>query len=220
MVTRSSFQVGGEITYASWRRRAGVSGGAVYAGWDPTTAKSITLSNNNRAMTALASGNAEQGATTSLTAAKTAGKWYFEFEATAYPSGGTIGCGICTTSSTIAGFSNNGTTGIGLIGFPGGQIWSNGAVPGTLGAVTINTWVGLAMDLDNRTAWFRPSPAAVWNGSGSANPATNIGGFTIPAGSMVAIGLFTGASMGAGSGSLVNFGGVAFAGVVPAGFTP
>jgi hypothetical protein len=192
---------------------------ATYAGWDPSTALSINLTNSNLTQTALASGNAAQGAMTPLANAKTSGKWYFEFHVTAYPSGGTVGVGVCTTASTIAGWSNNGTTGIGSLGFPGGQIWSNGGVPGSTGAISLNSWIGIAIDLDNRRAWFRASPASNWNNNGTANPATNTGGLTIPAGAMVAIGTFTGVSMGSGTSSTVNFGATAFAGVVPSGFT-
>ena len=220
------FQTGGDIIYLSRRRFRHGGGGPTaipmsFASFDPATALSVTMTNSNLTLTAQQSGNAAQGSMTSLTSSqKATGKWYFEFKPIVYPSGGSIGCGICTTSSTIAAFSNNGTTGIAIIGASTGQVWSNGGISGNIGTVVLGTWAGIAIDLDNRMAWFRPSPSGNWNASGTANPTTNVGGYTIPTGTMVPIGLFTGASMGAGSALTANFGSSTFAGAVPSNFIP
>jgi hypothetical protein len=38
-----------------------------------------------------------------------------------------------------------------------------------------------ALELDNDQYWVRVGPTGSWNNSTSANPATNTGGFTLPA---------------------------------------
>jgi len=79
--------------------------------------------------------------------------------------------------------------------------------------------VGGAVDLDNRKIWFRLAPSGNWNASGTANPATNTGGYTIPAGTMVPFVTFGGTAGTAGHALTANFGASVFSGAVPAGFT-
>jgi hypothetical protein len=83
--------------------------------------------------------------------------------------------------------------------------WANGTVG------------GIAVDLDNRKIWFRKAPAGNWNNSGTADPATNAGGVTIPAGTMVPFVTFGAAA--AGFVWTANFGASTFTGAVPSGFT-
>jgi hypothetical protein len=114
---------------------------------------------------------------------------------------------------------NSATTGVNFYPNSGG-IFAGGVNTGIgLGGRSVNDVIGYAVDLDNRRIWIRPNPGSNWNNSGTANPATNVGGITIPAGTMVPFCTFGGASGTAGSSFKANFGASAFAGAVPAGFT-
>ena len=89
----------------------------------------------------------------------------------------------------------------------------------TLGAGSV---LCFALDFDNKMIWFRVGTGN-WNNSGTADPATNTGGYSLAA-------LLTGAAQGISllpflmlSGSnhaaTANFGDTAFSSAVPSGFT-
>jgi hypothetical protein len=116
----------------------------------------------------------------------------------------------------------NATTGVELF-TSNGTIFASGANSGLagLGACATGDVIGLAIDLDNRKAWFRKAPSGNWNGLaiGSQNPATNTGGIAIPPGSVTPICTFGGSGGVAGNVFTGNFGASAFVGAVPSGFT-
>lgn len=78
----------------------------------------------------------------------------------------------------------------------------------------------LALDLDNQMIWFRAN-ALNWNNSGTANPATNTGGFSLTSSlgtkgiSLIPLVFFSLANHAV----TANFGDAAFAQTVPSGFT-
>lgn len=188
------------------------------ATWDPATVSNVTLSGGNLVATNTTSGN-NQGVKVASTSAKTAGKYYFEMTVTIRPSiGGNTGVGVATPASTYTNMGNNATIGSEHF-LSSGNIYSNGAFTGmTIGSRSAGDVIGIAIDFDNLKGWFRVAPAGNWNGSGTANPVTNTGGFTIPGGAMAPIITFDGSS---GSGNIItaNFGASAFTGAVPSGFT-
>jgi hypothetical protein len=187
--------------------------GSTFAVWDPATIANGTLSNGNLTFSNTGGASADQGAR--VAASKTTGKYYFELTITTLAGGGNTGIGVCTTASTYTAMGNNATTGVEHF-TASGNIWSNGSPSGSsLAGRASGDKIGIAIDLDNRMAWFRVAPAGNWNGSGTANPATNTGGVTIPAGAMVPVCTF---NVG-GSVFLANFGASTFAGAVPSGFT-
>ena len=101
-----------------------------------------------------------------------------------------------------------------------GSIWTNGGNTGNaLGTIPAGSVVGVAIDLDNRKAWFRVAPSGNWNSIGTDNPATNTGGATVPAGTMVPFVTFGGVGGVANNVITANFGASAFTGVAPSGFT-
>jgi hypothetical protein len=187
--------------------------------WDAATISLVTLSNGNLTITNNDPSSANQGAHVITTSGKTAGKYYFENQMAVNNGSTNMGIGVATTASTYTGMGNNAS--IGVETFVSGSIWANGSNTGiNIGAWSTNgTYVGVAVDLDNRQIWFRVGAAGNWNNSGTANPATNVGGVAIPAGTMMPIATFGG---GGGVGSIfnTNFGGAAFVGVVPTGFIP
>jgi hypothetical protein len=114
---------------------------------------------------------------------------------------------------------NSATTGD-LLYWNSGNIWANGSSAGvTLSVPTTGQIVCIAADLDNRKIWFRTTASGNWNNSGTANPATNTGGITIPAGTMVPFTVFGGSGGLANNVITANFGATAFSGAIPSGFT-
>jgi hypothetical protein len=103
------------------------------------------------------------------------------------------------------------------------KIHANGGDTGIhLGLWDIFEIVGIAVDLDNRKIWFiivAGTALSDWNDDGSADPAANTGGISVPAGTMVPFCTFGGSGGIAGDAVTANFGANAFAGVVPSGFT-
>jgi hypothetical protein len=104
--------------------------------------------------------------------------------------------------------------------FSSGNYYANGSTAGTsLGSLSANgTTVGVALDLNNRKVWFRKAPSGDWNNNSTHNPATGVGGITIPTGTMVPFVTFGGAGGAAGNVMTANFGASAFVGAVPSGF--
>jgi len=189
------------------------------ATWDAATVTAVTLSGGNLIATNTGTTSADQGARVATANGKTSGKYYFEATwTTRNQIGGNFGIGIGTPTSTYTSMGNGGTTGIEQ--YNGGSFYSNGSqVSGGSGQWNQGQTAGIAVDLDNRRFWTRTNPAGVWNGSGTNDPATNVGGFTIPAGTMVPFVTFGGSGGAAGSALTANFGDSAFTGAVPSGFT-
>jgi len=194
--------------------------------WEPATISNVVLSNGDLTARCTLDTSTNQGARVADTAGRTSGKYYFEIQAsTIFAAFSTyFGVGIGTTTSTYSGMSaGHGVTGV-MIYRNDGNIWSNGAIVGYIGPLSIFTpTVFIAVNLDDRKIWFRNLPTGSsspgdWNGDVSADPATNVGGVTIPAGVMVPFCTFGGPGGAAGDEWTANFGGSAFVGVVPTGF--
>jgi hypothetical protein len=188
--------------------------------WNPSDFTNITLSNGNLTANFTIGGN---GGVRSIARASV-GTRYWEVTATNWsgaPSSGIgIANGLATTSNGIASLINASAV------LSSGDIWVNGsAAPGnpTLGARANGDIIGIALDLDNKLIWYRVAPAGSWNGSGTANPATGIGGVDIRAINpdsffLPVYALLRGAPGGSATVVTANFGNSAFSGAVPAGF--
>jgi len=186
--------------------------------WDAATVTAVTLSGGGLVATNTGTTSADQGARVATANGKTSGKWYFEITWTAVTSGigSNLGIGVGTTASTYTGMGNGGTTGI--THYLAGSYYSNGSVVSTgTGGWSVGQVAGIAYDLDNRRFWARQSPSGVWNGSGTNNPATNVGGYVIPAGTMVPFVTFGGSTGAANNVFSANFAGP-FVGATPSGF--
>jgi hypothetical protein len=140
----------------------------------------VTLSNNNLAMVVA---NGQSGSVLSSTS-KNAGKWYFEWTMTAYPSAGYLGMGIIDTNFTHehgVGYDDPNNHSIGALFTSGGnQVSRNSVNIGSFmsGAGAGNDICACAVDFDNLTVWFRNvTQNSNWNNSGTADPSNNIGGF-------------------------------------------
>jgi hypothetical protein len=189
------------------------------ATWEAASVAAVTLSGGNLVATNTGTSATEQGAKVASAGGKASGKYYFEVTVTNRAGGGNVGIGVGTYASTYSGMGQSG----GVVGTEwytsSGNVWSSGS---NLGAAI--SWVGgivcgLAIDLDNRKFWIRNAPSGDWDGTPSHNPATNTGGYTIPAGTMVPYVTFGGTSGVAGNVFTANFGASAFVGAVPSSYT-
>jgi hypothetical protein len=183
---------------------------------------SITYSGSNLIVTSSAAGSkGTRGADP-----QTSGKYYFECKLTVQASGSTA-CGVGSDYAWPTTVGSNGN--YAAVCYKGGSCWIGGSTPGGVGA-TLGTSdvIGLAVDLDNKKFWARKN-ASNWNNNGSADPATNVGGFTltIPSTATLNVGASNLAlpvypiAVMASSGDQVtaNFGATSFAQSVPSGFT-
>jgi len=190
-----------------------------WATFEPAMSSNVTLSGGNLIATNTAKSPTNQGASVAAQYAKTIGKYYFEPTFITFTGGDNVGVGVGTTTSTYGGLGGSATTGNN--GLHSGGIWANGTNTGvTLGLYGDGQVAGVAVDLDNRKIWFKRLPSGNWNNSGTANPATNTGGITIPAGGMVPFATFGGGGGAANNVVAANFGASAFSGAVPSGFIP
>jgi hypothetical protein len=190
--------------------------------YEPATAHSVTLSNGNLTATNTGTTSLDQGAHVPFTYARSAGKYYFEIQSTTLGTGGSYAMGIMQTTATYSGLGANATGGAlsYMTTSPGNSTWVNGTIKIASFLTPANgSWYAIAVDLDHLTYWVKnATTAGQWNGSGSANPATNTGGFALPAASYVPVAIFGGASGTAGTVQTANFGPAGFVGAVPAGF--
>jgi hypothetical protein len=76
---------------------------------------------------------------------------------------------------------------------------------------------GIAVDLTNRLAWFRVAPSGNWNANAAYSPATGTGGVAFTGG--IGLPMYPWAYFNTAGNIVANFGGSAFTGAVPAGFT-
>lgn len=176
--------------------------------WNPSDNVACTLSGGNLTINTTNSGGARSifGATS--------GKYYLELTCTTIQQfASAFGIANSTATFTTGTYINTATVQAGS----GSININNVSVGGLGGSIANGTIIGIALDLTNGQIWFRRSPSGNWNNSGTANPATNTGGFSIS--SIVGTGLF--AYIAAGSVSetyTANFGATTFSGAVPSGF--
>lgn len=194
------------------------------ATWDPATVTAVTLSGGNLITSNTGTTSADQGAHVASTSGKTSGKYYFEGTLTAAAFAGNFGIGVGTPTSTYTGMGQTGGATGAIMFYASGNIYANSSNTGvSLGAIgAAGNVIGVAIDLDNRTAFFKKVSGTPgnWNGSGTANPATNTGGIPIPAGTMVPFLTYGGTSGTSGIIHTANFGASTFTGAVPSGFAP
>lgn len=146
---------------------------------------------------------------------KSTGKFYYEFTPVVWA--GSLYSGVMLSTGAVddsAGINNT------AVFFGGGStlVYTNGsATAKNLGATVAGNIFAGAIDLTNRLAWFRRSNGN-WNGDAAADPATGVGGVLLVAGSFAPWCRGSGA---AGNLDRVdfNFGGSAFSGTVPSGYT-
>lgn len=143
---------------------------------------------------------------------KTTGKLYFE----ATQNGGTSNSMAVGWARVDSVYGSAGPT-FGLVcrlNFSSGLLYRDGSNSGTtVGAGGAGVVYAFAADLDKGLYWIKKLPSGNWNGSGTADPATGVGGIA-----------YTGfltpyAQVQSTSDSVtLNFGDSAFSGTVPSGY--
>lgn len=181
--------------------------------WSTTDKVNVTLSGSNLIATASGTNWQLRGKDPKRT-----GKYYFEMTPTVFASGNSF-IGLATPGAA----PNLASSAPGCFGvYQGGSIYLGASAAGaSLGAIAANNVVGIAIDLGAALGWMRVAPSGNWNGSASANPATGVGGLsvaTLGLGGAFSAYPFAGGTATAES-ITANFGGGAFSGAVPAGFT-
>jgi hypothetical protein len=181
--------------------------------WNPADQVQTTLSGGNLVAT-----SANVGGVRSVFSAATTGKYYWEITFTGgVPNSSLIG--VAPASTNLA--TVNGTGLVSVVGNGAVYINSTSASGTNIGAFTAGAVLGFALDLAANLLWIRPGPASNWNGSGTANPATGVGGISLAPLISVGTALFAGEqASGINQVLTANFGASGFGGAVPAGFQP
>jgi hypothetical protein len=185
--------------------------------WNPSDkSATITLSGGNLTATSTSSGIIAARAIDR----QVAGKFYWECLCSTFTGSGSAVGFACSSAALGSGLasagSSPGTVGLGR----GGTIIVDGVSTGiSLATVTSGTLVGIAVDLSSRLVWFRLGAAGNWNANAANNPATGVGGISIPT---LGIGIpaYPAVSFQANADAVTaNFGDSAFTGTLPSGFT-
>jgi len=114
------------------------------------------------------------------TGSQTTSKYYFEFVVDAqYGSGDGVAVRV-TNDSTLDYINGNPSNALNWNTLSG-NVRSAGSLVDTIGSVTAGSRGQFAVDLTNSKGWVRPV-GANWNDDAGADPATNTGGYDIPAG--------------------------------------
>lgn len=145
--------------------------------WNPNDKSTqITLSSGNTIATESVN-VAQVGVRT--TTAQRAGRYYAEFKTINVPTGG-FGPGFASSGFSFTDPNGIGGTATSLgVAVTGGQVFVNNAIIGTAAfSAVAGTVYCMAVDFANNTFWWRVG-AGIWNNSGTANPDTNTGGFTM-----------------------------------------
>ena len=188
------------------------------------TPNNVTMSNGN--LTATRNSTAIGGVNSTSFDGPAVGnlgvKYYFEVTLlTSVTNGNSIGfmtpADIVTNSPSVPGIPAAKTAV--LLGSSSSIVYlPNGVNTGIdLGAAVVNDVIGVSIDMDNALVWFRRN-GGNWNNSGTANPATGVGGvqYSLRSGYAPYV------SFAAGSNSTdvmkSNFGQTSFVGTPPSGF--
>lgn len=173
--------------------------------WNPADkAAGITLSNGNNTATGSSGNNSVRGTTSH---AASTGKYYLEYNSITQVGGS----GVIGVENSTVGLTTNSTNGMG--------VGPSGAFPGgTFSASPAGHVVGMAVDTNNKRIWWRYD-AGNWNNSGTADPATNVGG-TDYSGMSGGTTVFPFVFLQNGGTCTINTDGTAFAHAAPSGFSP
>jgi hypothetical protein len=180
--------------------------------WSTTDLLNITLSNANLTATTPGVASGAVRGTKSLSS----GKYYWEYVINSIFSN-QMSMGVASASAVLSSVNNTGIQASYVQ--RSGNIYANSNISlASLGPRAVNDAIGIAVDFTAALIWFRVAPVGNWNNSGTANPATGVGGFSISAltGALYPLISFPGIGVEA---ITMNSGASAFSGAVPSGFT-
>jgi SPRY domain len=199
---------------SAWDSKVPARNNNAIACWSLVDIQNIVLSNNN--LTAVTTTNSPG---VRYVGGFSSGKWYFEATMNVWTGGG-CEIGWATAGATLTGGGlakqavvTKGTTAAGGIMIDATYSGSN------LGTRANGDVIGIAIDIGAGLIWFRVAASGNWNGSGTANPATGAGGLSLGAlAGTVLYPIFAAAAVN--ESCTANFGGSAFVGSIPSGFSP
>jgi len=150
-------------------------GGGSTATWSPTNKNTdFVLSNGNLTVTTtVLTGATSIGLGT--TAVTTAQKKYFEATVNTVSSQASAGLANNTVSFSGGRWLGEGTNSVGYEN--NGNVYAGGSQIGTVGTFGNGAVISVAVDFAAGKVWFRLN-GGNWNGSPTADPATNTGGLT------------------------------------------
>ena len=182
--------------------------------WNPADkSANITLTSAN--LGAFASANVGGDNLVRATSFKTTGKFYFEDKTGASEEDG---IGLANSSENLSNYIGQTNNSCGI--YQSGNFYLGGSHVQTGPAITVvGQILGVAVDFGGALIWFRNQTlAGNWNGGGTVNPATGVGGWSISAlGSSLTI--CADVSQDNSHPNLLNVGASSFVGTIPAGFT-
>jgi hypothetical protein len=183
--------------------------------WDPALVGSnFTLSGDKLSATKATLGFCSPRSTSG----RTSGKLYIE-AVYAGASAGDVGIGVCRSTYPLTGaYIGNTAPSVGVRnnGFGGsdGVYWAN---PSSDLNVGNGVWMFMAVDVTNSLVWLKKQGGTMWNNNASADPATGVGGISLSGSGPIYV---AGTAYTSPDVVTINFGGSAFVGAVPSGFSP
>jgi hypothetical protein len=137
----------------------------------------VTLSNSNRTATANVLPTAVNGVRATL--GRSTGKYVFGFTPTV--DAPNVHIGLANAAQDLAVSTNTGTNAFNFHDSSGVQAFRfNGATTSTGISTAVSTLHLVAVDIDAELVWLKVG-AGNWNGSGTANPDTGVGGYSFSA---------------------------------------
>lgn len=193
---------------------AGSGGGGGTTTFDPAnTGVALTLSNGN--LTASSAGTTTNW--TRSVSGHTTGKFYAEWTITSLVGGTDINpVGIVNSSEVQTNYIGNSINSAGLWNGDT-NVYINSASAGTSVNYASGNLVGMAVDIGGSLIWFRIS-GGNWNASGTANPATGVGGINISTITSGSPNIYASCCCNQASTISINFGGSAYSFTAPVGF--
>lgn len=180
--------------------------------WNPADKNAgITLSNGNLTATTNASAISVRGI-----ASHSTGKFYYSIHIDALTNVNYL-IGMGNASMSLSSFVGADANGISL-NTGNGQILVSSASIAVIQTAAQGDTVDMAVDIGGQLIWFRTN-GGNWNNSGTANPATGVGGISYAASGLGAGPYFPAwAGFGSADAITANFGASAYAFAAPAGF--
>lgn len=186
--------------------------------WSATNKNAnVVLSGGN--LVATGSNTLASSASGIATLAVTTGQLkYFELTATHVDNSNSVMLGVGNSSTATSDGSYLGIDSNSFAFIADGRLVFNNSVPATITGYTNGDVIGIAVDFAHGTIWRRINGGS-WNDSGTANPVTNTGGFTIGVTGDLFPAYCTHGGGGDQSVTTANFGATSFGTSPPSGFT-
>lgn len=193
-----------------------VGGAHVFSTWDPTFSSPTVLTYSSGNKTIVCTNCSTGGGEFSARGTSSHASGHFYFEVTVNNNDQTCCYLVGVANSLMVNTAlPSGGTDSGGWNIASGTFQINGATIGTAATATTGV-LGIDIDITNKLVYLRVGAAGNWNNSGTANPCTSTGGFSLA--TLSAFTLFPAWGDGfTSTGSVtINTGGSAFSGTVPA----